>query len=51
MVQESIPVAEAVARANGIERGIVVLSDTGDSAAGGATGDSNVILAEMLRQG
>jgi microcystin degradation protein MlrC len=51
MVQESVPVADAISRANGIERGIVVLSDTGDSAAGGATGDSNVILAEMLRQG
>jgi microcystin degradation protein MlrC len=51
MVQESIPVSEAIARANQVERGIVVLSDTGDSAAGGATGDSNVILAEMLRQG
>lgn len=51
MVQESVPVAQAIAQANQAERGIVVLSDTGDSAAGGATGDSNVILAEMLRQG
>jgi microcystin degradation protein MlrC len=51
VVQESIPVEEAVARANAVERGIVVLSDTGDSAAGGATGDSNVIFAEMLRRG
>ena len=51
MVTESIPVAEAIARANQAERGIVVLSDHGDTAAGGATGDSNVILAEMLRQG
>ena len=51
MVQESIPVEQAIGRANAAERGIVVLSDTGDSAAGGATGDSNVILAEMIRQG
>ena len=50
MVQESIPVEEAVARADGAARGIVVLSDTGDSVAGGAAGDSNDILAEMLRQ-
>ncbi|MCL4187629.1 MAG: M81 family metallopeptidase [Rhodobacteraceae bacterium] len=51
MRQDSVPVAEAVARAEAAPRGIVLLSDTGDSAAGGATGDSNVILAEMLRQG
>jgi microcystin degradation protein MlrC len=50
MVQESIPVDEAVARAEAASRGIVVLSDTGDSVAGGAAGDSNVILAEMIRQ-
>ena len=50
MVQESIPVEEAVARAEAAPRGIVVLSDTGDSVAGGAAGDSNVILAEMIRQ-
>ena len=50
MVQQSIPVAEAVRRAEAAPRGIVVLSDTGDSAAGGATGDSNVILEELLRQ-
>jgi microcystin degradation protein MlrC len=50
MVQESIPVEVAVARAEAAARGIVVLSDTGDSVAGGASGDSNTILAEMLRQ-
>ena len=32
------------------ERGLVILSDTGDSVFGGATGDSTTILAEMLRQ-
>ncbi len=50
MVQESIPVADAVARAEAATGGVVVLSDTGDSVAGGAAGDSNVILAEMIRQ-
>ena len=50
MVQESVPVEEAVRRAVAASEGIVVLSDTGDSAAGGATGDSNLILAEMIRQ-
>lgn len=50
MVQESIPVEDAVAKVMAAPRGIVVLSDTGDSVAGGAAGDSNVILAEMLRQ-
>jgi microcystin degradation protein MlrC len=50
MVQESIPVADAVARAEAASRGIVVLSDTGDSVAGGASGDSNLILTEMIRQ-
>jgi microcystin degradation protein MlrC len=50
MVQESIPVAQAVTRAESARRGIVVLSDTGDSVAGGAAGDSNAILAELLRQ-
>jgi len=50
MVMDSIPVQEAIARADAVERGIVVLSDTGDSVAGGSAGDSNIILAEMLRQ-
>jgi microcystin degradation protein MlrC len=50
IAQESIPVEDAVARAAAAPRGIVVLSDTGDTAAGGATGDSIVILAELLRQ-
>jgi microcystin degradation protein MlrC len=50
MVQDSIGVADAVAHAAATPTGLVILSDTGDSAAGGATGDSNVILAELLRQ-
>ena len=50
MVQDSVPVEEAVRRADAAERGIVVLSDTGDSMLGGAAGDSNIILAELIRQ-
>jgi microcystin degradation protein MlrC len=49
-VYESIPVAEAVEQAIAAERGLVILSDTGDSAFGGATGDSTVILRELIRQ-
>jgi len=50
MVQDSVSVQEAVARADAAPRGIVVLSDTGDSMAGGSAGDSNTILAEMIAQ-
>ena len=32
------------------ENGLVVLSDTGDSVFGGATGDSTCLLEEMLNQ-
>lgn len=48
--RESIPAAEAVKRAVDAERGLVVLSDTGDSVYGGASGDSNCLLKEMLTQ-
>jgi microcystin degradation protein MlrC len=37
-------------RALAAEKGLVILSDTGDSVFGGATGDSTTILREMLRQ-
>jgi microcystin degradation protein MlrC len=50
MVTESVSVEEAVRRAVSAESGLVVLSDTGDSMLGGAAGDSNVILAELLRR-
>jgi microcystin degradation protein MlrC len=49
-VYESIPVDEAVRRASAAERGLVILSDTGDSVFGGATGDSTAILQELLAQ-
>lgn len=49
-VFESIPVADAVSQAIAAPRGLVLLSDTGDSVFGGATGDSTVILRELVRQ-
>ena len=47
---DSIDPEEAVRRAVAAVRGLVVLSDTGDSVFGGATGDSTAILAELIRQ-
>lgn len=49
-VYESVPVAHAVERALQAEKGLVLLSDTGDSVFGGATGDSNTILQELVRR-
>ena len=46
----SVSPAEAIRRAVAAERGLVVLSDTGDAVFGGAPGDSTILLAEMLRQ-
>jgi len=46
----SLSPEEAVRRAVEAERGLVVLSDTGDSVFGGATGDSTCLLREMLKQ-
>lgn len=42
--------AEAVRQAVAADRGLIILSDTGDSVYGGAPGDSTVILKELLRQ-
>ncbi|MCB0107910.1 MAG: M81 family metallopeptidase, partial [Caldilineaceae bacterium] len=47
---ESVPPADAIRQAVAGE-GLVILSDTGDSVFGGATGDSTVLLREMLAQG
>ena len=49
-VFESIPPEQAIRRAVAAEKGLIILSDTGDSVFGGATGDSTCLLAEMLRQ-
>ncbi len=46
----ALPVDEAVRMADAAPRGVVVLSDTGDTVFGGAAGDSNLLLESMLRQ-
>jgi microcystin degradation protein MlrC len=46
----SVPVEEAVRRAVAEPRGLVILSDTGDSVFGGATGDSSGVLRELIWQ-
>lgn len=51
MAREAVPVDEAVRRADQAAKGVVVLSDTGDTVFGGAAGDSNVLLESMLRLG
>lgn len=50
-IKTSIPMAEAVARAEAAPHGVIVLSDTGDSVLGGAGGDSTMLLREMLETG
>lgn len=47
---DSISPEAAIRRAVEAEKGLVILSDTGDSVFGGATGDSTCLLQEMLRQ-
>ncbi len=47
---DSVPVEDAIRRANAADRGVVILSDTGDSVFGGATGDSTHVLKELLNQ-
>ena len=49
--REAVSVDAAVLAAAAPGRGVVVLSDTGDTVFGGAAGDSNVILEAMLRLG
>jgi microcystin degradation protein MlrC len=49
--REAVAIDEAVRRADAADRGVVVLSDTGDTVFGGSTGDSNLILEAMLRLG
>lgn len=50
-VKEAVSIDEAVRMADRADKGIVVLSDTGDTVFGGAAGDSNLILESILRQG
>ena len=47
---DSISPEDAINKALAADKGLVVLSDTGDSIFGGATGDSTCILKEMIKQ-
>lgn len=47
---ERVAPAEAIRQAVAAERGLIILSDTGDSVYGGAPGDSTCILKAMLEQ-
>ena len=47
---DSISPEDAIYQALAADKGLVVLSDTGDSIFGGATGDSTCILKEMFKQ-
>jgi microcystin degradation protein MlrC len=49
-LSERVPPAEAVRQAIAAERGLIILSDTGDSVYGGAPGDSTCILRALLGQ-
>lgn len=48
MKLDNLDVSRAIAFADDAARGAVLLSDTGDSVLGGSTGDSTVILRELL---
>ncbi len=47
---ERVAPNDAVRQADAAERGLIILSDTGDSVYGGATGDSTVLLKALLEQ-
>ncbi|MCG3146796.1 MAG: hypothetical protein PCFJNLEI_00230 [Verrucomicrobiae bacterium] len=51
MKMDSIPVDDAIRQADAATKGVVVLSDTGDTVFGGAAGDSNLVLEAILRLG
>ncbi len=48
-VREAVSIDDAVRMADAEPKGIVVISDTGDTVFGGAAGDSNLILESMIR--
>ncbi len=50
-VKEAVSIDDAVRMADQAAKGVVVISDTGDTVFGGAAGDSNLILESILRQG
>ena len=49
--KDALAVDQAVRMADAAPKGVVVLSDTGDTVFGGAAGDSNLILESILRLG
>lgn len=49
--KDALAIDEAVRMADRADKGVVVLSDTGDTVFGGAAGDSNLILESILRLG
>lgn len=49
LVREAVPVDDAVRMADAEPKGVVVLSDTGDTVFGGSAGDSNLLIEAMLR--
>ena len=49
--KDAVAIDDAVRMADQASKGIVVLSDTGDTVFGGAAGDSNLILEAILRLG
>ena len=48
-IREAVSIDDAVLKADAEPRGVVVISDTGDTVFGGSSGDSNLILEAMLR--
>jgi microcystin degradation protein MlrC len=50
-VGELVPPAEAVSRANQSLAAPIVLMDVGDNIGGGSSGDSTILLSEVLTQG
>ena len=51
MKKKAVSIDDAVRRADQAAKGVVVLSDTGDTVFGGTAGDSNLILESILRLG
>ena len=48
---DAVGVDEAIKAADAEPKGVVVISDTGDTVFGGSTGDSTILLEAMLRLG
>jgi len=51
MKKDAVAIDDAVRMADAANKGVVVLSDTGDTVFGGTAGDSNLILEAILRLG